>query len=166
MLPNIDYNDTEFSGGIPRKIKAFLDQQDTQTRALITILGNYYRPRLDRAIAALESTGYNQAKHSIASWNNSCVIEVGFSLEFRAFQTLHYTKLEDIAAYLLYSGMLWSIFRDHHVTLDIIYAPASDPGPPFDNDTDYVIMVVPDGQRGTSPASRYSAKPVHRRRQP
>ena len=163
MLPHINYSDAVFSGGIPCEIKAFLDQQDAKTHALITVLSSYYQPQLDRAIAALESTGYNQADHSIASWNNSCIIEVGFSWVFRAFQTLHGTTLEDIAAYLLYSGTLWSRFRDHNVTLDIVRAPASDPDPPFDYDTDYAIIVIPLGQRGASPASRYSANPAYRR---
>lgn len=90
------------------------------------------------------------------SWSGKYVIEVGFGRMFRSMQELFPDlDLEKVVDLLVADGWVGGTMRSYGVTLDIVYAWASDPGPPFDRDTDYAIVVVPNDMRGKSPASRF-----------
>lgn len=186
MLPDITYNYTKqgesslgprWQGvhGIPAEITKAQDLMTGEEAAWARLLGFHYRQTLVYACNLL-SPHKQASEHAerdelikrleraaIMSWTNALVVEVGFSLHFRAVQTISGMNLEDVARLLLVDTMIWTEFGLSDTTLDILYAPASDPGPPYDSDTDYAIFVVPQGMRGVSPASRYNADSPHYR---
>lgn len=167
MLPNITYRS---DGHIPDDLLAAHRTMSERELALMRLVSLHYQPALKRACEQLKPSTppgddmrtwcMNQmARSSSVSWNHSQVVVVGFGGFFRSLQVISPgITLESIATYLLLDGMLWSTFADTRTTLDILYTPASDPGPPYDDDTDYSIVVVLQDMRGRLRASRYYQK--------
>lgn len=178
MLPDITYNYIEqgesslgprWSGvdGVPAEITDAQSRMTREEQAWARLVGLHYRPKVHSAcdILSPHNTGdkgiarshhiETLKKSSLLSWNSRLEVEVGFSMYFRSMQTVSGMNLEDVARCLLLDTMIWTEFGLNGTTLDIMYTPASDPGPPYDGDTDFAIFVVPQGMRGVSPASRY-----------
>jgi len=158
MLPDITYlhGDDPRGGGwdsMPPEIVAYNKSATPKQRALSKVIACHYAPEIKHVLGGKRADLTRNLR--LEQWPpySRAIIEAGFGPMFRALQVLHGVTLEDVARHILLGE--WLCFSIGKVTLDIVKAPASEPDPPYDGDTDYAIIVVPAGMRGVAKASRY-----------